>query len=499
MKKKVFALTIALTMLIALALPIGASAAQPGAPFSITINAPTSLSIEDQTFTAFKVFDVTYNPAGTTYTYTTHSAFAGFEDYETFPTQTLDEYVRGLQSNQPAINALAGRLYMYAQGRAGVVSASAVAAAPGRSVTIPLTQDGYYMVHGTGHYTEDGDTSYIAAVMLTTVDREVAVTLKADAPTVPKESVGPDEQEGVNVGDTLTYYLYPSVPNRAGYDNYMFQVWDTMSPGLTLNENVKVHIGGVRGVGGFNAVVGTDYTITYANNGFMIDFLWARFQTYETGAEIWIEYTALVNQDAVEKVANHAWLKYSNNPGDFEDYEETPPTIVPDPTFAFEIDKFDSTDSEVKLAGARFTLHKGPHNATVLGDQIQFVLINAGSATARAEYVVATNDTIKQGDVLVNEIVTPESGLIYVRGLAAGLYALTETAAPGGYNIGGPWTIPILSTATATVEFEVPNVPSGGMFPGTGGTGTTIFYIVGALVMAGAVVTLIVRKKVAVK
>ena len=505
MKKKLFALVVALTMLLALALPMGAGATTNAGPFTITINAPSSLSLEGQTFEAYKIFDlVGWDPVTGAYDYEITQAFAGFTNYPGYPASysSLAEYLEGLipttnQANKTAIDILAGNLYQYAKTNNITAAASKEAtAAEASSITLDVTDAGagYYMIFGAGK-DEDGDV--IAAVALYTTDPEIDITLKADATVVPK--VSDTTSSGVSVGDTITYTIPLTVPNRAGYSSYIFDVIDVMSEGLTFNKDVVVTVAGVPVASGTSGA----YTIDYdsIDNGFELSFNWSVFQTYATGAPIVVTYSALVNQDAeaFDPLTNSAYVKYSNDPASRTSFKETPPTIIEDDTYDFEIYKHAKGSTETSLGGAEFELY-----ATGSSIKILFYLYEAGDDDTPAKYTVATAETMIEAgldpDDMTDKLITPGSGKIYVKGVAAGTYSLVETKAPDAYAIGGPFEILIPEVkGTVVPVFDIENTPAGGLFPDTGGIGTTIFYIVGGLVMAGAVVTLVIRKRVTAK
>ena len=108
------------------------------------------------------------------------------------------------------------------------------------------------------------------------------------------------------------------------------------------------------------------------------------------------------------------------------------------------------------------------------------------------------------------------AGEVTIDGLATGTYYLTETKAPDGYN---KLTEPVTVIITAITDAEnnttdnnnvmdkadgnpltdktlkVANL-SGGLLPSTGGIGTTIFYVVGGVLVVGAAILLMTRKRV---
>ena len=82
-----------------------------------------------------------------------------------------------------------------------------------------------------------------------------------------------------------------------------------------------------------------------------------------------------------------------------------------------------------------------------------------------------------------------------IRGLAPGTYYLEETTVPNGYNkLAARVPFTVTKDATAAVEIEVKN-ESGAELPSTGGIGTTMFYIAGAVLVLGAGVLLVSRRR----
>ena len=83
-------------------------------------------------------------------------------------------------------------------------------------------------------------------------------------------------------------------------------------------------------------------------------------------------------------------------------------------------------------------------------------------------------------------------------GLADGTYTIIEKTVPKGYNKTADSTIEInAGDYTATNLEMTPTVinKSGSVLPSTGGIGTTIFYIVGGILVIGAGIVLITRRR----
>ena len=99
--------------------------------------------------------------------------------------------------------------------------------------------------------------------------------------------------------------------------------------------------------------------------------------------------------------------------------------------------------------------------------------------------------------------------MVVIKGLANGTYYLKETAAPNGYNkVDTPIEVVIDGSnlkgtvtnasydpaATGNHAIQVVN-KAGTLLPETGGIGTTLFYVCGAILMFGAAIVLVVRKR----
>lgn len=119
---------------------------------------------------------------------------------------------------------------------------------------------------------------------------------------------------------------------------------------------------------------------------------------------------------------------------------------LPDPTGQFEIEKVDDMDSELKLKGAVFQ-----------------VLDKEGKEVSR--------------------LITDEKGKVISNQLAIGKYTIKEIKAPNGYMLlSDPIEIEI-TEAVKTQKITVKNAKNNWVIPNTGGSGTTIFYVIGIMLM----------------
>ncbi|MBP3210660.1 MAG: LPXTG cell wall anchor domain-containing protein, partial [Oscillospiraceae bacterium] len=183
--------------------------------------------------------------------------------------------------------------------------------------------------------------------------------------------------------------------------------------------------------------------------------------------------------------------------------------------------KYNSDAAE--LANAKFTM-KTPENA-----DMYFIQKNAGDASTPAVYEFSSAYASATTGA-TNTITTPASGAVVIYGLDTGTYTLTETEAPSGYNqltatvsvpveyaseaLSADKTFTTSKSKTATFVKGTDDTTSGTTYklaansvigienltgtelPSTGGIGTTIFYVVGALLVVGAGVVLVTRRKV---
>ena len=73
-------------------------------------------------------------------------------------------------------------------------------------------------------------------------------------------------------------------------------------------------------------------------------------------------------------------------------------------------------------------------------------------------------------------------------------YQLVETQAPTGYNLPETTSTDVKPATANTTEITIEN-NKGTVLPSTGGMGTTIFYVIGGLLIIGAAVVLVARRK----
>lgn len=385
--------------------------------------------------------------------------------------------------------------------------------------SITVSGPGYYLIKNTSVGEGEVFTDYILRVV-----GDVKVNPKSGKPTLDKQirhnetgvwGVVSDNQ----IGDTVEFRTLTTVPIVSGYTQYTYVIHDEMSAGLTSNvrsnEDVTIKVND-------ETVLDKNYytvTVDEVNtNKFTVtvDVLNAiKDGKMVEGNTLYTYYTGILNEKAKVyndgKQDNKAYLEYSNNPHDHATTNSTPVKVVYDWTFKMGVKKVDGADG-TPLTDAKFVLSKEkncdlgaigddgqPHNTENL---ISLIKNSDGSYTvAPAGYNGSVVNVITAGDITINGLDD------------ATVYYLYETKAPAGYNrLTAAVRFEITATysdagdnctsVTATVNNDVQSSVSvnvrnnkGSTLPSTGGIGTTLFYVIGGVLMAVAAVLLVTKKR----
>ena len=294
-----------------------------------------------------------------------------------------------------------------------------------------------------------------------------------------------------DIGQTVNFKSTITLPK--GSENVVFH--DTMSKGLTLDaSSIKVYTDAdmTTELGTDNyAVVTTDLTDDCT---FEVSFE----KTYLDGltadsTTVYVKYAATVNENAVvggEGNPNTSNVEY----GEKGKTTTTPDSTTRTYTWSFDVLKYANGDESKVLEGAQFVL--------LNNNKTKVATIVDGKLTGWVDVPAAGSDGTITWPANTT-LTTNAQGQIDIAGLDADTYYLRETVAPAGYNKlaedvevtitptkGDDGKTLTLTPVTAKVENK-----SGSELPETGGMGTTIFYVLGSILVLGAAVLLITKKR----
>lgn len=412
---------------------------------------------------------------------------------------------------------------------------------------------GYYLVkdqNGSLEGDADAATEYIVQVL-----GNVTMEPKdSDIPTVEKkvseEDYRRDDGYGTtyndvadwDIGDSVPFKLIGSIPDMSAYDTYEYIFTDTLSNGLTLQPNtIKVYIAREKNdeVNNYTPLTqGVHYTLNTQNIGengggsFTISFADLKTAPYvnEEGRNyVIVTYDATLNAKAeigLPGNPNSVDLQFSNNPNGDGLGRTTEDKVI---VFTYELDgtKVDGANIDTKLGDAEFVLFNGAHTRVAHienGKLVEWVNLPGGYNNGNYEEI--PYEVWEEFNATTNVIMTSAAdGVFGVSGLDDGTVYLLEIKAPTGYNLmerdvridiaattanGQNWngaantaftalTIAVNqgnaqngNTDTGVVNVTVTN-NQGSTLPETGGMGTTLFYVIGGLLVVSAGTLLVVR------
>ena len=224
--RKLFTVLLALAMTLALA--VSAFAADSG---SITITNPQG----EHTYTAYKIFDVTYS--GKNYSYTISDTDAAFSTVKAYADVAANGLKLTAVANTNKYNVSIGTGFsaasfaQYLKTKVDSLGTGTAFTKAGDTMKASDLTLGYYFVSGTSGAVCELDTA-----------KDIQIRDKNEVPQI--EKVVNDDNLTVEIGQVLTYTITGKVPSTKGYTEFTYQVTDTMTEGLTFNKDVKVTIGG---------------------------------------------------------------------------------------------------------------------------------------------------------------------------------------------------------------------------------------------------------------
>lgn len=431
-------------------------------------------STAENEYKVYRVFDATSNGTNISYKLNANHATppAGFSVDEGGNVKYHDSKATTL--SQDDINAI--KAYVTDKDIVATVTTTAT----DTEFTLPSLPYGYYYISTT--------TGTLVTVDSTNPNAEVKD--KNEVPTLDKKITGVTDgkldDDGkkalAQVGTTVNYKA--TITIGKGAEGYVFH--DDMGSGLelvTTSIDVDDNDDDVD-----KPAAGTDYILSTRKSD---DTIYIEFKNEYTGAlkegkVITISYDAIVTSDALtynsENGKNTASLDYGHSTG--TNSTPTKETEVHNAKLTVtKVEPIEGSTTEFKpLAGAGFVLKNADNKFYKKDDSTGKTIVTWVATEAEA-----------------TELLTTETNnILEFTGLPNGTYTLIEKTIPGGYNqapneeftiAGNDYTQLNLEKAKTVVNNKGIELPS------TGGMGTVAFAVVGLIVMAGAAITLIIKKR----
>ncbi len=462
------ALTLLLAALMLMTLCVSAMAANGG---TITVDNAK----KDESYDLYHILDLTTDASGDKVLYTVPASGewdAFYQKAEVLAILNVDT-ASGVVSWKSGVDETSGTATLaklalaYVQTNASVTAAASQIADASGTLVFDNLDYGYYLLN----------TSIGSICALNSNNKAVVISDKHGTPTVVKE-VSMDGTAytpaiSAEIGEVIRFQAV--LTDIQDVKNLVFA--DTMATGLTFNPaSLKVTCNGTVMTAGeatyqlnANPAAPKTFEVTFADG----------HHALEADESVVIDYTATVNSSAIiggTGNINTAKLTYGNKQ---ESAADSATTFV----YGFAIQKNDQTGNA--LANAEFVISRN-------GGQ-EFALVANGKLTGWT--------TEKATAVLIS----PADGKITVEGLAAGTYAIEETAAPAGYSkLANAITLVIAQDGAVTADgnaeadkiVEIVN-STGTVLPTTGGVGTTVLVTVGVLGVLILGVFLVTNKRMA--
>lgn len=505
--KKLASLLLALVMALALAVPAMAEETTG----SITITG----AIPGQKYDAYQIFSLeSYNAEANAYSYKIVDAWKAFfnegaegatyftidaQGYATWKAETGE--TTETQAARAAEFAKKAVAYAAANSISATGTATAGAAAEGETkvdVTINPLPLGYYVV----------DSTTGTLCILDTTNPDFSVAEKNDSPTIDKEVETGTNDAGqktygdsntAKIGDTVNFKV--TITAQKGAKDYIFH--DTMTEGLTFDStSLKVTVGGTELDSKYYTLKTAELSDTTCT--FEVEFAQTYLDTITEPTAIVLEYSATLNEKAFVGSVPGEGETLNTNTGKLQYGDKNNPTFTPEDktttyTYSFDLVKTDK-DKKV-LTGAQFELYTADQVVEADG---KVTLKDGATAISLIKDEATGNYRVAKKDE--TGTTTIDAGKPTISGLSTGTYYLKETKQPDGYNILADLQKVEIGSAnnSATLNEAGDTYVSGGVqvinltgaeLPSTGGIGTTIFYIVGGVLAAGAVILLITKRR----
>lgn len=497
--KKIAGFILAFAMILAIAMPSVVMAAD--AKSTITIKGATAGS----EYVAYKLFDATDDGNGH-FSYTVNSKYEEALKDVTNKTSGAEivKYLDSVKGNAATVREFADKVYAKVKNK--VVDYTTT---NGKFENI---DQGYYLIAQT----QIGTNEAYSLVMLGTAGKKtLTVKPKTGVPTFEKKIKEKNDSTGAetdwqdasdyDIGDAVPFKLTGTVSDKyASYKTYYYAFHDKMDKTLEFNANsVVVKIDGT-------VIDKSKYTLnTSTTDGCSFEVVFNDLKTVSSikPKNVTVDYTATLKGTAKlgsEGNFNKGKLEFNNNPyyegeGKPEKPGETPWDEVVVFTYKLIANKTD--DQGKALAGAGFTLYKFNKNTN---DYEIVKKIEAGETTtfeftgADAGKYKLVETTVPDGynkaDDLVFEVEGTYEAVNNDDPLKAPRLTKLEISDENGDSITGENKVFTTNLEKGTATTNIKNLP-GSELPSTGGMGTTILYVAGAVMILAAGAFLVMQKK----
>lgn len=363
--------------------------------------------------------------------------------------------------------------------------------------SVTLGSAGYYLIKDVTNLTNADDARNLSVLKVTEANATVTPTVKTDKPELVKKVKDTNDSTGAvtewqdsadyDIGDTIPYQLTATMGDLSNYDTYYINFVDTMT-NLTYTGITSVKVG--------NTILAENqYTVNWNADKKILQVSIADVKQYgaSKGTKVVVEYTATLDETAnigSTGNPNTAYLEYSNNPDNAGNGETGKTPTDKNIVFTYKVVANKFNESNQPLEGAQFTLYKKVNGQWESKGQLQ------GSGDNKN--VFAWNG-LDDGEYKIEETVTPSTynkidDIVFT--ITANHEISSDNPALTSLTGGDVFTGEVQTdgTITGSVVANIVN-KKGSTLPSTGGIGTTIFYVVGAILMVGAAVLLITKRR----
>ena len=454
--KKIIALLLATVMVMAMGISVFAAGTG-----SITITPPDDVDTDVAiTYNIYKVFDADASADGSKISY---KLVNGKTDAPAGFTKDAAGNISLTRTTGDLTQLTADEIAAIAAYVANDTPVATVTSTGGNNAVANDLPNGYYYI----------TTTTGTVVTIDSTKPNATVEDKNIVPGVDKviSATDPDygsyDEDGkkalAQVGTDVTYTATITVGK--GQIGYVFK--DTLGTGLKyVTDSLSVT----------GMTAGTDYTLDVSGQNITVEFKDESIKELAENTKIVVTYKATVTSEALQDkpAKNTATISYGNN----SQYTSEPSEAE---VYNAKISVIKNDDQEKPLEGAGFVLKNAD------GKYYKF-------ADGKVTWVDAEADA--------TEYKSGADGKLdgEFTGLANGKYTLVEKTVPTGYNKAADKEITIAAhnyeASNLKQEFTVEN-KAGSVLPSTGGIGTTMFYIVGSVLVIGAAVVLISKRRMA--